>query len=344
MSFISAGFFSDFVGKITGQAIAKEDCEIIRRAPTRDKYWEGLGLNTSAHPEITKYRIRWFMGRWSEWFITGINDTDWKDNCGDKYFLGGRTWDPNRPDNCSRRVWSYFTDHTHEYELCPSEIPTNETNTAFCFDTDGGINYYVKGIIEYRNLATGEVQEREDECYDEYTIREYYCHLVPAGPSNAVILDFCPEGCQNGACIGDPPSNETEPINETDPINNTPINNSFCNDTDGYNLYVKGTRTSEMGTHDDFCKPSMAMTAPNVLEGPYLNELFCSGHLLNASRVLCDFGCFDGACFSSNETGNTSGTTYLGETHTVGLSSGPSESEPEELNFFQRIFRIFRRA
>ncbi len=86
--------------------------------PTRDKYWEKLGLDISKHSDIIKYRIKWFSGGWSEWFTTGVDDIDWKDNCGDKYYLGGRNWDSSRPDECSRRVWSYFTDHVHEYYQC----------------------------------------------------------------------------------------------------------------------------------------------------------------------------------------------------------------------------------
>ena len=80
-----------------------ETSDIFRevRKPTRDKYWEKLLLDTSAHPEILRYRIQWFSGGWSDWYTKGEDDLDWKTNY----------------DGTKRRVWSYFTDHTHEVEL-----------------------------------------------------------------------------------------------------------------------------------------------------------------------------------------------------------------------------------
>ena len=80
-----------------------ETSNIIRevRKPTRDKYWEKLHLDTSAHPEILRYKIQWFSGGWSDWYIKGKDDLDWKTNY----------------DGTKRRVWSYFTDHVHEVEF-----------------------------------------------------------------------------------------------------------------------------------------------------------------------------------------------------------------------------------
>ncbi|RJQ35354.1 hypothetical protein C4566_00880 [Candidatus Parcubacteria bacterium] len=60
--------------------------------------WQDLGLDISAHPTITRYRIQWFSGYWSPWYTKGVDDIDWVD--------------PNR------RVWSYFDDHTHQVEWC----------------------------------------------------------------------------------------------------------------------------------------------------------------------------------------------------------------------------------
>ena len=59
-----------------------ETSNIIRevRKPTRDKYWEKLHLDTSAHPEILRYKIQWFSGGWSDWYTKGKDDLDWKTN------------------------------------------------------------------------------------------------------------------------------------------------------------------------------------------------------------------------------------------------------------------------
>lgn len=93
----------------TIQTVASPACAartIIRRSalgnPGGTGPFEKLGLDTSAHPEILRYRIQWFSGGWSDWYIPGQNDIDWLTNL----------------DGTKRRVWSYFDDHTHEYEVC----------------------------------------------------------------------------------------------------------------------------------------------------------------------------------------------------------------------------------
>ncbi|PIW96034.1 hypothetical protein COZ84_00350, partial [Candidatus Kuenenbacteria bacterium CG_4_8_14_3_um_filter_39_15] len=75
---------------------------IIQEQPLRGYVYQALGLDISTHPEIMKYRIRWFNGSWSAWYIPGQNDIDWKTNL----------------DGSKRRVWAYFDDHVHEYEKC----------------------------------------------------------------------------------------------------------------------------------------------------------------------------------------------------------------------------------
>ncbi len=66
--------------------------------------FEKLGLDISSHPEILKYRIQWFSGNWSDWYVPGKGDEDTKKNL----------------DGTSRRMWAYFDDHTHEYVKCNS--------------------------------------------------------------------------------------------------------------------------------------------------------------------------------------------------------------------------------
>ena len=54
---------------------------------------------------IIAYKIRWFSGSWSEWFVPGITDLDWKYS-----IVGGKKQ--------VRRLWSYFNDHVHTYIIC----------------------------------------------------------------------------------------------------------------------------------------------------------------------------------------------------------------------------------
>lgn len=50
---------------------------------------------------IVAYKIQWFNGSWSDWYIPGYNDIDTKAQ-------NGRL----------RRVWSYFSDHSFKIILC----------------------------------------------------------------------------------------------------------------------------------------------------------------------------------------------------------------------------------
>ncbi len=54
---------------------------------------------------IIAYKIRWFNGNFSEWFVPGITDLDWKYSV-----VGGQKQ--------VRRMWSYFVDHVHSYIIC----------------------------------------------------------------------------------------------------------------------------------------------------------------------------------------------------------------------------------
>ena len=54
---------------------------------------------------IVAYRIQWFNGNWSQWFVPGVNDVDHKVNS----------------DGSKRRMWSYFEDHTHRYLIIPDQ-------------------------------------------------------------------------------------------------------------------------------------------------------------------------------------------------------------------------------
>jgi hypothetical protein len=61
---------------------------------------------------IVAYKIRWFNGQWSKWFVPGINDLDWKFN--EVTIPSVQKFQVKSP----RRVWSYFDDHEHSYILC----------------------------------------------------------------------------------------------------------------------------------------------------------------------------------------------------------------------------------
>ena len=76
-----------------------------------------------------------------------------------------------------------------------------------CTDTDGGIDYSVKGKVITENIPAPEAySEFEDYCIDSEKIVENYC-----GPGQGMWEQFgevakadiynCPNGCSDGACI-----------------------------------------------------------------------------------------------------------------------------------------------
>jgi len=69
---------------------------------------------------------------------------------------------------------------------------------GICKDTDGGINYFEKGITTYQNRAT----EYVDYCYTKSAkwiwLNEYYCGETGRLTSKNYL---CPNGCQDGACL-----------------------------------------------------------------------------------------------------------------------------------------------
>ena len=88
--------------------ISRSSCTEVTKARTNNCKWLQLSLNTDQQVlggEIIAYRIQWFSGKWSGWYVPGYNDIDWKyGSCTNSKAL--------------RRVWSYFYDHNHKYIIC----------------------------------------------------------------------------------------------------------------------------------------------------------------------------------------------------------------------------------
>ena len=69
--------------------------------------------------------------------------------------------------------------------------------SATCTDSDGGLNYYVKGV-----LSVGD-NTYSDVCADSNFVKEYFCDNPPSYYDNY----YCPNGCLNGACVNNGTSN-----------------------------------------------------------------------------------------------------------------------------------------
>jgi len=72
-----------------------KDVDRATKLASGDLQWIKHGLDTSKHPDVLMYRIRWFNGRWSGWFVPGFNDRE-------------------KGKGRDIRYWACFNDHEHE--------------------------------------------------------------------------------------------------------------------------------------------------------------------------------------------------------------------------------------
>lgn len=175
-----------------------------------------------------------------------------------------------------------------------------------CTDSDGGIDYYVYGVV--KGIDADSPTTAPDYC-EGSILREYSCGENPMGNRwNYKWEDYtCPNGCSNGAC-------KSAPTNVT--------NATTCTDSDGgKDYYVKGHGTGlyPINARNGYfifretCLGGCKKTTDEQFDTYYdhclnsnqLNEAFCSvDGSLQAYGYTCPNGCKDGACVESttNET------------------------------------------
>lgn len=85
----------------------QDSCNEVTESASSEARWvHGLSRDVDQAIKggrIVAYKIQWFNGNWSGWFVPGINDIDVKFNLG---------------PSTLRRMWSYFYDHNHSYVIC----------------------------------------------------------------------------------------------------------------------------------------------------------------------------------------------------------------------------------
>ena len=93
-------------------------CKEYVKSRTRNCRWAS-NMNRRLDEIILKgtiiaYKILWWSGSWSGWYVPGQNDLDLKYNR-----FARKCPIPYRARSL-RRMWSYFYDHTHRYIICSS--------------------------------------------------------------------------------------------------------------------------------------------------------------------------------------------------------------------------------
>ena len=155
-------------------------------------------------------------------------------------------------------------------------IVTNIT----CTDSDGGIDYNVKGTIT--RCVGASCSNNSDSCSGIYGLSERYCK------NNYYVTKTyrCPNGCRDGACIasGNQSSVGNAP-NATEPALNVTITTN-CTDTDeGKNYAVKGKACVNERCSDDSC-----------FIGRYNIERYCDKENIRTEFHRCSGSCKEGAC------------------------------------------------
>lgn len=77
-----------------------------------------------------------------------------------------------------------------------SKTLSNESK-YYCYDSDGKINYYLRGTIHYSDGTTEESMTDYCRAYNSSTLVEFYC----LNNSRASVDYVCINGCKDGACI-----------------------------------------------------------------------------------------------------------------------------------------------
>ncbi|MEK6871380.1 MAG: S8 family serine peptidase, partial [Nanoarchaeota archaeon] len=172
-------------------------------------------------------------------------------------------------------------------------------NPDGCTDSDGGINYFVKGTVVDKSGGSGYT----DFCPSNYVI-EYYCG---ADGYFLQITEKCKFSCRDGACTGCIPKTCAELGKQCGSWNNEcggtlncgncsegnicsssgSCTSITCTDSDGGKNYEKkGTTLNNTGSFSDFCKDNI------------LTEYYCSEYNLMEEKKEC-FICTEGRCLHS---------------------------------------------
>jgi hypothetical protein len=162
-------------------------------------------------------------------------------------------------------------------------IKTNSTNQTYetCIDSDGGLNYYIYGIVSLKDSLTQQASSMIDYCGDSNYLMEAYCPPTGIG----VVKNekhFCPNGCKEGACLLI--QNQTIPA---------------CIDSDGgLNYNVRGDVRVNNGEALDILIDSCENQG-------ILNEVYCGGDITKTLTYDCTIEnrtCLNGACIEKNES------------------------------------------
>ena len=279
LSLISAGWFSDFFGRITGNVV---EGECIDSDSGDDIYTKGYRINNNSN--YADYGI-------ISWDYCIYNP----EISGSGSIISDRDREVFSCEGEDCYVMEYHCKSSlsdaHKGYICPNGcndgacIP--EINIT-CTDSDGGNNIYVKGTASGYGLLVGEIISETDQCQTNGDIAEAVCS--ENGPG--VNFINCPNGCNDGACI--------------------PEINITCTDSDGgINYPEKGTCLDSSGELVDGC-------IVGGLHDGWLREIFCKEGKCVMHDYECPDGCLEGICVNEPEINLIISIATLNDSYIVG--------------------------
>lgn len=174
-----------------------------------------------------------------------------------------------------------------------------------CIDSDGGLNYYVKGnSTGYLFSDSNEIGIREDycaqkrfeerefvgwnyvqTCEENCGISESFCYELSSEKTTASSLEFeCPGACKNGACVQE----TTRSCSDSD-------QSLFDELRSGLNYYKKGTVTIWENNQ-------ISETETDYCNGDELTEFVCDNNNIKSGNYDCPDGCEEGKCLEPTES------------------------------------------
>jgi hypothetical protein len=211
-----------------------------------------------------------------------------------------------------------------------SSCETVGINQTICIDSDGGLDYNVKGTASGFWYGYPDQFETHTDLCDLGKLYEYYCNGSSLEVQTEII---CPNGCSNGSCI----QNQTflNCTNECLFVGSTMCNGDYIQTCGNYDADLCLEWNS--GTYCTYgCAGGLCLSQINVTNCTdscnYVGQTQCNGDYIQTcgnydadlclewnSGTYCDYGCAGGLCLSQiNVTNCTDSCNYVGQTQCNG--------------------------
>lgn len=209
VGFASAGWFSDLIGKFTSGNEVTITGNVVLNPQNITVYYNGQGItysNTYSDPRFVIDGVDYVP--WidsdtaTKWCKTYGNANNINYTSGTMYNRGGGSGDVVQ-FNILNNSWqtyknqNFYTGRVQCILGNTTVPPSNITSNVTCTDSDGGLNYYVKGVV---NGSDG--RSATDVCVEQtelYNMFEFKCESD--GRVSGSYPYNCSNGCVDGACV-----------------------------------------------------------------------------------------------------------------------------------------------